>query len=72
MDNLTPDDIFGLSIFAFFIMAVLTFFYISRKFMTQTGDKVKTGERVTMWMALIGVILVVIYAVMAFVFKIII
>lgn len=72
MDVLDPNNIFGYSIFGFFLLAVLTFFFVSYKFMTDAGEKTKPGERFIMWMAVAGVIVVLVYAVLAFIFKIII
>jgi hypothetical protein len=72
LDLANPDDVFGLSILAFFVLAVVAFFFIAYKFMTVQGEKVKRGERVMMWSALVGVVLVLGYAVLAFLFKIII
>lgn len=69
---MTPDDIFGVSIFAFFLLAVLTFMYISYRFMKETGGRAKKGERVMMYGSVVGVILVLVYAVFALIFKIII
>jgi len=70
--TLTPDDVFGISIFAFFVLAVLAFIYITWQFFTKSESRNKAGEKAIMWASLVGVILVVAYAVMAFLFKIII
>ncbi|MDH5527596.1 MAG: hypothetical protein OEY97_09850 [Nitrospirota bacterium] len=70
--TITPDDVFGISIFAFFVLAVLTFIYISWQFFTKSEAQNKTGERIIMWASLVGVILVLVYAIFAFLFKIII
>jgi hypothetical protein len=72
MDPLDPNNLFGISIFGFFIASVATFIFVSYKFMKDTGEKAKKGERVIMWGAVIGVIFVLIYACLAFIFKIII
>jgi len=72
VDFSNPDDVFGVSIFTFFFLAVVVFGYLVFKFMTQTGVKVKKGERVMVWAALAGSILVLVYAVLAFLFKLII
>lgn len=72
VDLSNPDDVFGVSIFAFFVLAVLAFFYIAYKFMRATGEKPKKGERIMMIAALVAVVLVLVYAALAFVFKIII
>jgi len=72
MNSWNPDNVFGVSIFVFFVLSVLTFMYVSYRFMTQTGGDVKKGERIIMWGSAIGVVFVVIYAVLALVFKIII
>lgn len=72
VDFSNPDDVFGVSIFTFFFLAVVAFFFIAYKFMTQTGEKAKKGERIMVWAALAGSLLVLVYAVLAFVFKIII
>ncbi len=72
MDPLDPNNVFGLGIFAFFFFAVLTFFFVSYKFMRDSGEAPKKGERMIMWGATIGVIFVLIYAILAFIFKIII
>ncbi len=71
MDPIDPNNAFGFGILAFFLLAVITFFFISYKFMLGSGETPKKGEKLIMWGALVGVIFVVIYAVMAFVFKII-
>ncbi|MFQ5509893.1 MAG: hypothetical protein ACE5FN_11250 [Leptospirillia bacterium] len=72
MYALTPDDIFGISIFGFFVLAVLVFVYITYKFFRNTGSKTKPGERRIVIGSVIGVFLVLIYAILAFIFKIII
>lgn len=72
VDLSNPDDVFGVSIFVFFLLAVTAFFYIAYKFMRSTGEKPKKGERIMMMMSLVGVMLVLVYALLAFVFKIII
>lgn len=72
MDALDPNNAFGYSIFGFFLLAVLTFFFVAWKFMNQTGGKTKGGERFIMWMSVVGVIVVLAYAILAFIFKIII
>jgi amino acid transporter len=72
IDLSNPDDVFGVSIFTFFFMAVVVFGYIAYRFMTQTGEKTKKGERVMVWAALAGSVLVLVYAALAFLFKIII
>lgn len=72
MANWNPDDVFGISIFAFFLLAVLTFFYIAYRFMKHTGGTTRKGEKGIMVMALVGVVVVLVYAVLAFIFKIII
>jgi len=72
VDFTNPDDVFGVSIFAFFFLAVVAFCFLAYKFMTQTGAKAKKGERVMVWAALAGSVLVLVYAVLAFLFKIII
>ncbi len=72
MNSWNPDDVFGISIFVFFVVAIVTFFFISYRFMKHTGTPNKKGERMVMWASGVGVVFVLIYAVMAFVFKIII
>jgi len=72
MNGWSPDDVFGISIFAFFVLAVLIFFYVSYRFMSHTESETKPGERAIMWVSLVGVVLVLVYAVFAFIFKIII
>jgi len=72
VDFSNPDDMFGVSIFTFFFLAVVAFGFICYKFMTQTGDTPKKGERVMVWAALAGSVLVLLYAVLAFLFKLII
>ena len=72
VDFTNPDDVFGVSIFSFFFLAVVIFGFLVFKFMTQTGAKVKRGERVMVWAALGGSVLVLVYAVLAFLFKLII
>jgi len=72
IDFTNPDDVFGVSIFTFFVLAVVAFFYIAYRFMTQTGTKIKKGEKVMVYFSLVGVLFVLVYAMLAFVFKIII
>jgi len=72
VDLSNPDDVFGVSIFIFFLLAVAAFFYIAYKFMGSTGERPKKGEKVMMVLSLVGVTLVLVYALLAFVFKIII
>jgi hypothetical protein len=72
VDLSNPDDVFGISIFLFFLLAVAAFFFIAYKFMGSTGERAKKGEKVMMVASLVGVVLVLIYALLAFVFKIII
>jgi len=72
VDLTNPDDVFGVSIFTFFVLAVVAFMYISYKFLTQTGTKIKKGEKVMVYFSLVGILLVLVYAMLAFVFKIII
>ena len=72
VDFSNPDDVFGVGIFSFFALAVLVFVYIAYKFMTATGSKVKRGERVMVILSLVGAIMVLGYALLAFVLKIII
>jgi hypothetical protein len=72
VDFSNPDDVFGVSIFSFFFLAVVVFGFLVFKFMTQTGMKIKKGERVMVWAALAGSVLVLVYAVMAFLLKLII
>ena len=72
IDLSNPDDVFGVSIFTFFVLAVVVFAYIVYKFMTQTGTKIKKGEKMMVYFSLVGVVFVLVYAMLAFVFKIII
>lgn len=72
VDLSNPDDVFGVGIFAFFSFAVLAFVFIAYKFMTATGGKVKKGERVMVILSVVGAVMVLGYALLAFVFKIII
>ena len=72
MDPQDPNNIFGISVFGFFLLSVATFFFVSYKFMKGEGEGAKKGERMIMWGCVVGVIFVLIYACMAFIFKIII
>jgi hypothetical protein len=72
VDFSNPDDVFGVGIFSFFALAVLAFVFIAYKFMTATGSKVKKGERVMVILSVVGAVMVLGYALLAFVFKIII
>ncbi|MDH4228435.1 MAG: hypothetical protein OEW11_01660 [Nitrospirota bacterium] len=67
-----PENIFGYSIFGFFVLSVLVFLYIAWRFFHHSGDRIKRGEQVMVWASLVGVVLVLVYALFAFVFKIII
>lgn len=72
VDLSNPDDIFGVGIFLFFALAVVAFVFIAYKFMTATGSKIKRGERVMVILSVVGAVMVLGYALLAFVFKIII
>jgi hypothetical protein len=72
VDFSNPDDVFGVGIFGFFALAVVLFIAIAYKFMTATGGRVKKGERVIVILSLVGAVLVLGYALLAFVLKIII
>ena len=72
IDLSNPDDVFGVAIFGFFCMAVLAVGFVVYKIMTIKGEKVKKGERYMMLFCLLGAALVLGYAMLAFVFKIII
>ena len=72
VDFSNPDDVFGVGIFSFFALAVVLFIAIAYKFMTATGGRVKKGERVIVILSLVGAVLVLGYALLAFVLKIII
>lgn len=69
---MNPDDAFGIGIFVFFVLAVGVFIYVAYMFMSKTGTKMKKGEKAIMIGSVVGVLLVLAYAIFAFLFKIII
>ncbi len=69
---MSPDDVFGIGIFSFFVLTVAVFFYVAHMFINKTGTPIKPGEKAIMIGSVVGVLLVLVYAVFAFIFKIII
>jgi len=72
MDSVDPNNLFGISVFGFFVASVAVFFFVCFKFMRGDGEGAKKGERMIMWGSAIGVFFVLIYAFLAFIYKIII